>query len=84
MDKRYVVLKDLDYGDLQDIIWDDIFTDEDAKNDFEFLLKNGFLRVIFPKGTVLKRTQVDDNGVYRIKDKKFDLYLENGDIRRVK
>ena len=81
-ERIYITLKDLDYGDLQDVIFDDIFEDENAKNELKFLLKNGFLRVIFPKGTLLKSQ--GNNETYDIKGKIFDLYVENNDIRRVK
>lgn len=81
-ERKYITLKDLDYGDLKDVIWDNIFKDEDAKNDFKFLLDNGFLRVVFPKGTVLISKGNDET--YDIKGKKFDLYVEYNDVRRIK
>lgn len=81
-ERKFITLRDLDYGDLQDVIWDDIFKDEDAKNNFKFLLTNGFLRVVFPKGTVLKAGEHDET--YTIKGKEFDLYVEYNDVRRIK
>lgn len=81
-ERKYITLKDLDYGDLKDVIWDNIFKDEDAKNDFKFLLDNGFLRVVFPKGTILKSTGHDET--YYIKGRQFDLYVEYNDVRRIK